>query len=128
MTLIPSLLAELPRVEESAVVPRTSGRATLQKSSSSNLPTIGSFVNPIPNYQSVILTPSNAELSRMKELAAVPWTSGKATLQTESSSNLPTSGSHATPTADYQSVILTPSQPSIQTLSNAARPGAGREH
>ncbi|PHT37753.1 hypothetical protein CQW23_21326 [Capsicum baccatum] len=127
MTVIPSLLAELPRVEESAVVPQTSGRATLQKSSSSNLPTIGSFVNPIPNYQSVILTPSNAELSRMKELAAVPWTSGKATLQTESSSNLPTSGSHATPTANYQSVILTPSQPSIQTLSNAARPGAGRE-
>ncbi|KAM3341162.1 hypothetical protein P3S68_028797 [Capsicum galapagoense] len=29
MTVIPSLLAELPRVEESAVVPRTSGRATL---------------------------------------------------------------------------------------------------
>ncbi|XP_060201535.1 uncharacterized protein LOC132630036 isoform X2 [Lycium barbarum] len=248
MAAIPSPNAEFPRMEESAVVPRTSARATLQTESSANLPRSGSHVSmtPTPNYQSVILTPStsfpcqrsiqtlsyaknpgagceqrrpaphlrpfrplptmnscnssllpknsvhnedvvgrtiagtgqsspnirssipamiasisepvnsehraadpqisfenfpmaaipspNAEFPRVEESAVVPRTSARATLQTESFANLPTSGSHisVTPTLNYQSVILTPStsfpsQLPIQTLSYAANPGAGCE-
>ncbi|CAN4117078.1 unnamed protein product [Withania somnifera] len=129
--------AELSRVEESAVFPRTSGRATLP--SSADISASGSRGFPTPNYQSVIFTPSqqrsqmaaipspNAEFPRVEVSAVAPRTSARATLQTASPADLPASGSHATPTPNYQSVVLTPSQLSVQTLSIAPRPGAGSE-
>ncbi|KAK4723742.1 hypothetical protein R3W88_026521 [Solanum pinnatisectum] len=78
------------------------------------------------NFPMAAIPSLNAELPRVAELAVVPRTSARATLQAASSSaDLPTSGSRATPTPNYQSVILTPCQLSIQTLSYAAKPGAG---
>ncbi|KAK6777346.1 hypothetical protein RDI58_024063 [Solanum bulbocastanum] len=77
------------------------------------------------NFPMAAIPSLNAELPRVAELAVVPQTSARATLHAASSSaDLPTSGSRATPTPNYQSVILTPSQLSIQTLSYAAKPGA----
>ncbi|XP_015169515.1 protein CHROMATIN REMODELING 4-like isoform X2 [Solanum tuberosum] len=79
------------------------------------------------NFPMAAIPSLNAELPRVEELAVVRRTSARATLQTTSSADLPTSGSRPTPTPNYQSVILTPSQLSIQTSRYAARPGAGCE-
>ncbi|XP_070007002.1 uncharacterized protein [Nicotiana sylvestris] len=57
MAVIPSQNAELPMVTESAAVPPTSARVTLQTTTSANLPTSGSPMTPTRNLQPVILTP-----------------------------------------------------------------------
>ncbi|XP_015089613.1 protein CHROMATIN REMODELING 4-like [Solanum pennellii] len=79
------------------------------------------------NFLMAAIPSLNAELPRVEELAVVRRTSARATLQTTSSADLPTSGSRPTPTPNYQSVILTPNQLPIQTSRYAARPGAGCE-
>lgn len=79
------------------------------------------------NFPMAAIPSPNAEFPRVAESAVVPWTSARATLQTASSADLPTSGSRATPKPNYQSVILIPSQLEIQTLSYAASPGVSRE-
>ncbi|XP_016470563.1 uncharacterized protein LOC107792831 isoform X4 [Nicotiana tabacum] len=57
MAVIPSQNAELPIVTESAAVPPTSARVTLQTTTSANLPISGSPMTPTRNLQPVILTP-----------------------------------------------------------------------
>ncbi|MCE3050206.1 hypothetical protein HAX54_046628 [Datura stramonium] len=80
------------------------------------------------NFSIAAIPSLNAELPSVEEPAVVPpRTSSRATLQTASSADLPTSGSRAIPTTNYQSVILTPSQLSTQTLGYATTPGASCE-
>lgn len=79
------------------------------------------------NLPMVAITSLNAELPRVEESAVVPRTSARATLQTASSADLPTSGLREIPTLNYHPVILTPSQLSIQTVNYEGSIGAGCE-
>ncbi|KAK4353287.1 hypothetical protein RND71_028805 [Anisodus tanguticus] len=72
------------------------------------------------NFSMAAILSPNSELPRVEESAVVLCTSA-------TFANLSTSDSRVTPTPNYQSVILIPSQPSIQTLSYAANAGAGCE-